>query len=69
MKVKESEAGRKAVYVGWGDDWKWMGGMVGGHPWGGLWNFVCNETLQSEVGLVGRYSNVRARRGIAKFVN
>ena len=46
-----------------------MDGMVGGHLWGGLWIFVYNETLQSEVGLDGRYSDVRARRGIAKFVN
>ena len=46
-----------------------MGGMVGGHLWGGLKCFVYYETLQSEIGLDGRYSNVRARRGIAKFVN
>ena len=43
--------------------------MVGGHPWGGLLNFVLYETLQSDVGLGEPCSNVGARRGIAKFLN
>ena len=43
--------------------------MVGGHPWGGLLNFVFDETLQSKVGLGEPRSNVGACQGIAKFVN
>ena len=48
---------------------EWVGGRVGGNPWGGLNGFCLNETLQSDYELGLLSPKAGADRGSPEFVS